>query len=291
MKRTKAENEKELPAVFVSAKCWEYAQPGHPESPARVRNTRDYLSARGLSFTEPLTCNENDIRLAHSEELIRAVKKGEFSDPDTPALPGIYDYALLAVSGALSAMEHCLCGKSAFSLMRPPGHHAARNSLGGFCYFNNIAVAVKKGVSAGRKASIIDIDCHHGNGTQDIFSGEGSVLYASLHQSPLYPGTGLSSNGNCLNFPLAAGTGEKQYLETLGTAMDEIRRFSPDIIAVSAGFDTHADDPLAGMELKETTYMEIAKMIASLDMPRFAVLEGGYGPKLPECVYNFLMGF
>jgi acetoin utilization deacetylase AcuC-like enzyme len=175
--------------------------------------------------------------------------------------------------------------------MRPPGHHATKNNPGGFCYFNNIAIAVKKLLLKGQRVAILDIDCHHGNGTQDIFLGNDNTLFVSLHQVPLYPGTGLSPEKNCLNFPLAQGTDEKVYLSTFETAIKEVNKFKPDAIAVSAGFDTYRNDPLTGLNLEKSTYKKIAKIISSLNLPRFAVLEGGYSDDLPECIYNFLTGF
>jgi acetoin utilization deacetylase AcuC-like enzyme len=230
----------------------------------------------------------------HSKKLLNTVKTGRFSDPDTPSLPGIFDYAALSVSSALMAMFESVDNKNiGFSLMRPPGHHATRNTLGGFCYFNNIAIAVKRFIDTHptSKTAIIDIDCHHGNGTQNIFVNNKQVLFTSLHQIPLYPGSGLSTENNCINYPLSPGTEEPRYLKTLSLALDEVKKFSPDLIAVSAGFDTYRHDPLTQLSLKKETYTKIGQLIASLDLPRFAVLEGGYSSDLPECIYNFLTGF
>ena len=137
---------------------------------------------------------------------------------------------------------------------------------------------------------LIDFDCHHGNGTQDIFLGKQNVLYVSLHQSPLYPGTGLTSEGNCLNFPLPAGTDEPAYMTAFSKAIEAIYRFAPDLVAVSAGFDTYKGDPLAALYLEKSTYEKIGKAIRELGKPLFAVLEGGYSDDLPECIHNFLNG-
>ncbi|MFN3966935.1 MAG: histone deacetylase, partial [Endomicrobiia bacterium] len=171
--------------------------------------------------------------------------------------------------------------------------HATKNQLGGFCYFNNIAIAVKYLLanSSVDSVAILDIDCHHGNGTQDIFLGEDKILFVSLHQVPLYPGTGLTSEKNCLNFPLPPGTEEKIYLNTLEKALKEIENFKPNLIAVSAGFDTYKKDPITNMNLEKISYKKIAELISGLKIPRFAVLEGGYSSDLPECIYNFILGF
>lgn len=171
--------------------------------------------------------------------MLAKVKGGEFLDSDTPNSKKMFEYALLSCGAAIRSQELALQGKRSFSIIRPPGHHATRDSSGGFCYFNNIAVAVDKALDVVERIAIIDIDCHHGIGAEDIFLGLERVLYVSLHQNPFYPGTGLTSVKNCLNFSLSAGTGEKEYLDTLKTAIEEVKKFSPELIAVSAGFDTY----------------------------------------------------
>lgn len=266
----------------------EYESVGHPESPARVNSAYEYLKEKGFSFIEPEPAGEKDLQLAHTEALIESVKNLAFSDSDTPALTGIFDYARLSAGGAIMAMELGLSGKAAFSLLRPPGHHAGRDFLGGFCYFNNIAIAVQKAALKGIKVAILDIDCHHGNGTQDIFLMNKDVLYASLHQVPLYPGTGLRSEENCLNYPLRPGTGEKEYLATLQQALSEIKKFSPQLLAISAGFDTYKDDPLTDIGLEIASYGKIKELIVGTKIPYFCVLEGGYSPELKYCIYAFL---
>jgi acetoin utilization deacetylase AcuC-like enzyme len=178
--------------------------------------------------------------------------------------------------------------------MRPPGHHAGRSgaALGartrGFCYLNNIAIAVRH---LNRPALILDIDGHHGNGTQEIFHGDKDVTYISLHRYPNYPGTGLTSECNCLNYPLWADCGEDEYLKTLKEALLNIgsRRF--EIVAVSAGFDTYEGD-LASLGLTEDSYRRIGSIIRSLNRPTFFVLEGGYrGEELGRCIHNLITGF
>jgi acetoin utilization deacetylase AcuC-like enzyme len=277
--------------IFFSKKCLEYSQPGHPESPLRVSAAYEYLKEREFNFIESKVCNEDDILLVHSNKLLQEVKEGDFFDADTPALKNIFYYATLAAGGAIEAALLSLKGERAFSLMRPPGHHATRNNLGGFCYFNNIAIATMKAKQIVDKIAIVDLDCHHGNGIQDIFLGRKDTIYVSLHQSPLYPGTGLKSEKNCFNYPLHAHTEPEIYLEILKEALDNVVRFNPDLIAVSMGFDTYKLDPIANLALEKQTYRDIGKMISDLGKPLFCVLEGGYNCQdLPECVEQFLTG-
>lgn len=279
--------------IFYSPKCLEYSQPGHPESPARAESTYNYLKEKGFDFTEPGPCSDEDILLAHTQNLLDSVKKESFFDFDTPAFTGIFEIAVLSAGSAINAAMHCLnANEKAFSLMRPPGHHAGKNDLGGFCYFNNIAIAcLKARKEAGiGKTAIVDFDCHHGNGTEDIVLGKKDFLYLSLHQSPLYPGTGLKSRDNCKNFPLPARTSPEHYLSVLGEGIKEVEKFNPDLLAISAGFDSYKFDPIASLSLERETYREIGKILSGLNRPAFAVLEGGYSRDLPECVYQFLAG-
>ena len=254
--------------IIFDERCLEFNEPGHPESPERVRHAAEYLRGR-YKFMKPEPAREEDLLRVHTLGLIESVKNLTFYDLDCPRYPNIYDYALLAAGGAILASE-----VGGFSLMRPPGHHVGRDFLGGFCYFNNIAIAVKR---SGKRTLILDIDAHHGNGTQDIFLGDPQVVYVSLHRSPLYPGTGLSSVQNCLNFPLPARCGERTYLETLDRALDQaLQGFKPEQVAISAGFDGYERDPLASLGLPTAAYREIGARIAKLGLPVFAALEGGY---------------
>lgn len=276
--------------IISTLKCTEYNSPGHPESPQRVKDAYNLLKRKGYEIIEPASCSDKDILSVHSINLLESVKNGSFFDPDTPNISGIFDHARLSAGAALEAMQITLKGEKAFSLMRPPGHHATKNRLGGFCYFNNIAIAVKKNLDELRRVAILDIDVHHGNGTQDIFQGVLEVLYISLHQSPLFPGTGLNSTGNCLNYIIPAHTKEKEYIAVLKKALERIEDFRPNMLAISAGFDTFAGDPLANIGLDEKSYFKIGEMVADLDVPTFAVLEGGYSENLADCIYEFVQG-
>ncbi|HEB30685.1 MAG TPA: histone deacetylase [Spirochaetes bacterium] len=276
--------------IIFSEKCLEYNMPGHPESPERVMYSHKYLKEKGYTFVEPSPCLEEDALSAHSNGLVEKVKKGDFSDFDTPALPDIYDHALLAAGAAIEAMEIAAGGESVFSLMRPPGHHATKNNLGGFCYFNNMAISVKKTLRTRNRAAIIDIDCHHGNGTEDIFLSDSRVLFISLHQSPLYPGTGLTSRENCLNYPLKPNTDVDSYLGVLEEALEKVRDHEPDIIGVSAGFDTYKNDPITNLMLDFGAYHKIGELFKELSRPLFTILEGGYDKDIPLCIESYLEG-
>ncbi|MFC1594023.1 histone deacetylase family protein [Candidatus Omnitrophota bacterium] len=276
--------------IISSLSCTQYGQLGHPESPERVKESHAYLKSKGYEIVEPQPATEKDILLVHTQQLFDQVKTGSFSDADTPFFEDIIDHALLSAGAAIQAAEISLAGDFGFSLMRPPGHHATQDTLGGFCYFNNIAIASKKILPKAKRIAILDIDVHHGNGTQDFVKGEKDILFVSLHQSPLYPGSGLQSEQNCLNFPLTPGTTEERYLEIIQEALNSITQFKPDIIGMSCGFDTFADDPLANIELGIESYKKIGQTVLALKIPVFEVLEGGYSQSLPQCIESFLMG-
>ncbi|MEN3013226.1 MAG: histone deacetylase [Endomicrobiia bacterium] len=284
--------------ILTSRHCWEYNTVGHPEAPFRVKNTYEYLFKKqdeiGIKIIEINNEIDEDILLlTHTKDLIEQVKNGSFYDPDTPNLDGIFFYAKLAANIALEALKLSLNRKITFALVRPPGHHASYGSLGGFCYFNNIACAINYYLNSNpnyKKASILDIDAHHGNGTQDIFLNNDKVLFVSLHQAYIYPGTGLKSEKNCINFPLLEGTSDIEYLQVLEKALYEIKKFKPDILGVSCGFDTFKGDPLANLLLSKSCYFYIGKKIAQLQLPTFCVLEGGYSKELPYLVEEFLKG-
>lgn len=277
---------KTIPVIF-NEQCLEFKSPGHPESPDRVRNIYNFLKEKNYEFIQCQPCSEDDLKLCHTRELINNIKQGNFFNADTPNLPHIYDYARLAVGGAILAMELAEKEKITFSLLRPPGHHAGQSKPAGFCYFNNIAIAVRK---SEKKCAIIDIDCHHGNGTQEIFLGDRKVKYFSIHRNhSFYPGTGLKSIDNCINYPLN-GPSRTKWMEFFNSIISSIKDFSPEIIAVSAGFDAYKDDPLAGLGLSEDIYKEVGYKITELGRQTFCVLEGGYSKKLPQCTFNFLEG-
>ena len=271
-------------------RCLEYNSPGHPERPERVSAAIE-LIGNSYPVLSPEEATVEDIKRVHGQDLIDQVQNESFFDPDTPAYPDIFSLARLSAGAAIKAAELAMDGKVAMSLMRPPGHHAGADQLGGFCYFNNVAIAAAWGLTRVARVAIVDFDCHHGNGTQDIFLGNDSVLFVSLHQSPLYPGTGLASEQNCRNYPLPAGTDGSAYLDEFKRALDEVSGFGPDLIAVSAGFDAYKKDPITDMNLERETFGAIGSLIAGLRLPRFAVLEGGYASDMAFCIQAFVEGF
>ena len=273
--------------IVFSEKCLEYSE-RHIESPERVREAWEILQSKGYKFIKPKPASENEVLKVHSKEYVEKIKSGNFYDPDTPAYKNIYEFAKLSVGGAI------LAGKEkGFSLMRPPGHHTGRNgrALGaptlGFCYFNNIAIAVR---NLDLPTLILDIDGHHGNGTQEIFYGNSSVTFVSLHRSPHYPGTGLRSEANCLNFPLSYGVGDDLYLKTLDKALAQVKAKLFEVIGISAGFDAHKVD-LASLGLSSKCFREIGKRIRALEKPVFGVLEGGYsGKNIGKDLHELIQG-
>jgi len=276
------------PKIVFSEKCLAYGS-WHVEGPARVRKAYEILKERGYEFLEPEPASEEDLLRVHDDEYVWKLKKGLIEDGDTPAYENIFEYAKLSAGGAILAAE-----VKGFSIMRPPGHHAGRNgaALGartrGFCYLNNIAIAVRH---LGKPTLILDIDGHHGNGTQEIFYGDDKVMYVSLHRHPHYPGTGAVSEANCLNFPLWGDCGDEAYLETLDGALGMVDVGKFEVVAVSAGFDTHIGD-LASLGLTEKGYTEIGKRIAAMKKPTFFVLEGGYvGEQIGKDIGELLKGF
>ncbi len=261
--------------IIFSEKCLEYSWPGHIERPERIRKALE-LIRRQYEFLEPKPASQQDLLRVHTREyvdLIKNAEAGSYLDGDTPAPENIYEYALLSAGAALLAAQ-----ENGFSLMRPPGHHAGRNgramgaSTLGFCYFNNIAITVKK---LGRSTLILDIDGHHGNGTQEIFQGDPKVTFISLHRYPTYPGTGFRSQGNCLNFPLSYSAGDSLYLKTLEQALSQVEMANIEVVGISAGFDAHQGD-LASLGLTHDGYREIGRKVGALGKPVFGVLEGGY---------------
>ena len=258
--------------VVFDEQCLDYAFPFHPESPERVEKIKLVLEEFGAGFIKPEKIDEKLLLKVHEKSFVEKLKRKDYFDPDTPKLD--FTYTLFSAACAVKAAKI-----NGFSLSRPPGHHAGKNFLGGFCYANNIAVALKSIQKQEEKAVILDIDAHHGNGTENIFFGEQNVLYISLHQYPLFPGTGKESRKNCINFALPPYTKGEFYIKVLIKALKTAEKFSPDIFAVSLGFDTYEKDNLSQFFLKEKDFEKIALLVKSFRHTAkkfFLVLEGGY---------------
>jgi acetoin utilization deacetylase AcuC-like enzyme len=213
-------------------------------------------------------------------------------DGDTPTHPNIFDHACRSVGGALQALAAARQGEMAFSLLRPPGHHATQARAMGFCYLGNIAIAALEAIATGvKKVAVFDFDVHHGNGTEAILLNNSNAVFFSIHQHPCYPGTGTSNVGrNCFNYPTAPRTPRAEYRKVLQGALDELKKARPDLVAVSAGFDCYARDPLAQETLEAEDFHWLGESMRQLGVPVFSLLEGGYSNDLPELIFAYLKG-
>lgn len=281
--------------IITDERCTTYQAPGHPERPERIAGTLAKLRAEtelALTWAEPLPVEDQVLLRAHTAAHLQRLGVPEDFDGDTPAHRDIAEHARRSVGGALQALQSARAGEPAFSLMRPPGHHATPDRAMGFCYLNSIAVAVLEALatSAGRVA-VCDFDVHHGNGTETILLNLPQTAFYSVHQHPCYPGTGTGHIGdNCFNYPILPGTPREAYRRVLEKALADLARFHPDLIAVSAGFDAYAQDPLAHGTLEAEDYHWLGQSIHSLGIPAFGILEGGYSDELPDLVLAFLKG-
>ena len=275
----------------------------HPENARRLEAITVALQAdeqlwNSLRKLPPRSAEDTDITRCHSAELIDHVhtlcERGvPFVDIDTAICPESLEVARLGAGAALIAVDEVMSGSSAnvFALVRPPGHHATAGRAMGFCLLNNAAIAARyaQNTYSVERVLIIDWDVHHGNGTQDIFYDDPTVFYFSTHQYPYYPGTGSAGEtgeakgeGFNLNIPLSQGTAAKSHREAFSEALREIEsRFAPDLIVISAGFDSRRGDPLGGLMLEDKDFAEMTKEVLDL-ADRHAggrvvsVLEGGY---------------
>jgi acetoin utilization deacetylase AcuC-like enzyme len=284
--------------VFTSVEVDEHVTPSwHPERRGRIAAALGGFTAAGLveavELREPSIADVDALTLVHDPAYVTAIETfceagGGDLDPDTTASPGSWMASRRAVGAVIDAVEALESGRCevAFAANRPPGHHALAGRAMGFCLFNSIAVAAAHLAARGERVAVVDWDVHHGNGTQDIFYDDDRVLYVSTHEAPLYPGTGRADETggptaprSNLNLPFPAGTRGDIYRRAVDEVVAPvIAEHRPDWLLVSAGFDGHRNDPLAGLELTSADFADIAVALQALVPPRrtVIVLEGGY---------------
>jgi acetoin utilization deacetylase AcuC-like enzyme len=278
--------------IFYHPCCLEYFRPGHPERPERIARTAPLLKDRHpeWKWQRPRAATDDELLRAHSRQHIERVTSArEDFDLDTPFYPNIDMYARHSVGGAIQAARAALRGESAFSLMRPPGHHATRDRAIGFCYFSNIAVAGLDALENGaERVAIWDFDGHHGNGTEAIVAHNRRMQFASIHQFPAFPGTGTKSFANIDNYPVAPFTRRYEHVNIAEHSLEKLITFKPSLLLVSAGFDAYARDPLLQMTLEQEDFAKFGEWLNKIDVPVAVVLEGGYSNDLPELIDAFL---
>lgn len=275
---------------FHHPSCVEYGSSLRPEQPSRISRSLTHLKAAhpDWEWRQADAADESTLLTAHAPALIARLQHAPDLDDDTPWYPGIYDHARRAVGAALAATDAAIAGEKTFALLRPPGHHCTRTQAMGFCYLNQIAVAALHASRAGRRVAVWDFDAHHGNGTEDILQRQSNLLFVSVHQSPGYPGTGLTSFDNCRNYPVAPHAPRSVHLGELARSWEDVLQFKPDLVLVSAGFDAFVHDPITQMTLERADFAQLGRWLRESNLPAAAVLEGGYSTDLPLLIDDFV---
>ncbi|HEY5753012.1 MAG TPA: histone deacetylase [Chthoniobacterales bacterium] len=271
--------------------CATYEAPEHPERPERVLASATHLSERHPTWEWrlPRLATNAEILRVHTLNHLKRFDVVRDFDADTAWLPGILDHARRAAGGAIEVAELALQGKKAFSLMRPPGHHALAEQAMGFCYLNSITIAALLALDAGvERVAIWDFDAHHGNGTEELVRGNKRILFASVHQLPGWPGSGGESFENIWNFPVRPMSPRALHLAALEKSYALLADFKPDLLLVSAGFDVFAEDPITNMTLLEEDFATLGAWLGEFPAPVGAILEGGYSDRLPWLIDAFL---
>lgn len=283
-------------AVISHEDCVDHVTPpGHPEQVARFDAVRTALAEMDVSRVNAPLAAEDDLLRCHPKGYVQSIKDAtpddgwRSLDADTHMSPGSLAAAYRAAGAAVKAVDMVMAGEAgnAFCATRPPGHHAERETAMGFCFFGNVAIAAKHALDHHglKRVAILDFDVHHGNGTQDLVEEDGRILFCSSHQMPLYPGTGAAHEtgvGNVLNVPLSDGTGSQGFRAAWEAAVfPRVDAFQPELIIISAGFDAHKADPLAGMMLETADFAWVTEKICDLaDLHCggrvVSALEGGY---------------
>ena len=281
--------------LITDERCTGYSHPGHPERPERISMSLRKLRGQtelALTWETPVAVEDATLLRAHSPEHLARLKEPQDFDADTPFFSDIAGYARASVGAALAALNAARAGQPVFSLMRPPGHHATRTRAMGFCYLSNIAIAALEALATGtRRIAVYDFDVHHGNGTEAILLNQPGAAFFSIHQFPCYPGTGTRNLGNnCFNYPVPPQTARTEYRHVLSSALENLQAFKPDLVAVSAGFDCYAHDPLAQETLELEDFYWLGQSLRKLEIPVFSLLEGGYSNDLPDLILAYLRG-
>lgn len=284
-------------ALITHPDCFEHiTPPGHPEQVARLDAVLNALEGMDLVRSLAPMAAEDDLLRVHPKAHIDALKKaspesGLISlDADTHMSAGSLAAAYRAAGAVIKAVDLVILGEvgNAFAAVRPPGHHAERETPMGFCLFGSVAAAAKHALDHHglSRVAIVDFDVHHGNGTQDLVEDDPRILFCSSHQMPLYPGTGAAHEtgaaNNVLNVPLAEGTGSQKFREVYEQIIfPKVETFKPDLIIVSAGFDAHVNDPLAGLEFETKDFAWVTQRLCDLADVHcggrlVSALEGGY---------------